>query len=358
MAEKFVEGNKLCTLGKPSWRKPLPASNIAGVSTLTGGLAMRFKSLAAITLTVLTLAASTAAQHLSKHLILKDGSFQATSKWEIKGDRVRYLSAERNEWEEMPKSLVDWDATEKYNTERAAGAPTPEAVELDKELEAERRADEIHSPHVAPGLRLPEDGGILLLDTFQGQPQLVELGQSSGEINHNMKGNILKGAINPLGSAKQTIELPGLHATVQAHAAIPSIYVNLQEQNEMDASQQPSGKAPVQPWDRFHIVKVQSKQEKRIVGDIKVAVYGKVSQEQKLVATTAVKLSGSWVKITPEKPLAPGEYAVVELLGDEGMNLYLWDFGVNPNAAANVMVTKPDPAEAATPEKPADPQKR
>ena len=324
---------------------------------------MRFKSLTAIPLALLVAAiwlpAPGSAQQLSRRLVLKDGSYQSTSKWEIKGDRVRYLSAERDEWEEMPRSLVDWSATEKYNQERASGAPTPEAVELDKELEAERRADEVHSPHVAPGLRLPEDGGVMLLDSFQGQPQLIELGQSSSDVNHNMKGNILRGAINPLASAKQTMELPGLHAKIQAHAAVPAIYVNVEGQGQADASPQPSAeKAPPQPWDRFHIVRAQAKQEKRIVGDIKVAVYGKVSQEQKLVPTTAVKLTGGWVKITPEKPLATGEYAVVELLGNEGMNLYVWDFGVNPSAPANRMAIRPDPSEAGAPEKPAAIQKR
>ncbi len=295
------------------------------------------------------------AQQLSKRLVLKDGSYQSATQWEIKGDRVRYLSSEREEWEEMPKSLVDWDATEKYNKERAAGAPTPEAVELDKDLEAERRADEEHSPHVSPGLRLPDDGGILLLDTFQGKPQLVELGQSTSDINRNTKGNILHGAMNPIASAKQTMELPGAHAKIQAHATLPSIYVNLEGQEVADPSQQ--SKTAQQPWDRFHIVKTQIKQDKRIVGDIKIAVYGKVSQQQKLVPASAVKLTGSWVKITPHDALAPGEYAVVEMLGDEGMNLYVWDFGVNPAAAANAAAITPDAAAAAA-QKPAAVQKQ
>ena len=108
-----------------------------------------------------------------------------------------------------------------------------------------------------------------------------------------------------IDGAKQSIELPGLHAKIQAHATIPAIYVNVEGQDQADANAQPSGDKPArQPWDRFHIVRVQAKQDKRIVGDIKVAVYGKVSQEQKLVPTTAVKMTGGWVKITPEKPLA------------------------------------------------------
>ena len=123
------------------------------------------------------------AQTLAKRLILKDGSYQLAAKYEIKGERVRYYSAERGEWEEIPKNLIDWDATEKYEQGRLQGAPAPEAVALDKELEAEQKAEEARSPRVAPGLRLPEDGGVFLLDTFQNHPQLDELHQSVGELD-------------------------------------------------------------------------------------------------------------------------------------------------------------------------------
>jgi len=320
-------------------------------------------SLAAI---ALVLALHSPAQDLARRLILKDGSYQLVTKYEVKGDRVRYKSAERDEWEELPSSLVDWPATEKYEKDRAAGPTIPEASALDKETDAEREAEESHLPQVAPGLRLPEDSGVFLLDNFQGQPQLVELQQSEGDINRNTKGNIFRGAINPIASAKQTIELEGEHALLHAHVAVPSIYINVEDESK---DRPPSGETasakqsepsldapraerqgplqpqqPVQalvPFDRFRIVRAKVKGGKRIVGDLKRAVTGKVSQDESFVKTTIDRVSGGWLKLTPTEDLAPGEYVVVEMKGSEGMNLYVWDFGVNPNAPANANPWKP-----------------
>src|SRR6202023_3305057 len=171
--------------------------------------------------------ASFSAQELARRLFLKDGSYQLVTKYETKGDRVRYLSAERNEWEELPASLVDWPATQKYEKDRAAGASVPEAVQLDKELEREREQEETLLPQVAPGLRLPEDSGVFLLDSFQGEPQIVELQTTEGDVNRNTKANILRGAINPVAGVKQTIELEGAHARVQSHVDVPSLYINI-----------------------------------------------------------------------------------------------------------------------------------
>jgi hypothetical protein len=307
---------------------------------------------------------SVSAQQLAKRLILKDGTYQLATRWEIKGDRVRYLSAERNDWEELPESLVDWKATSKFEQDRAAGASTPEAAALDKEIAAERAVEEAKTPLVAPDLRLPEDASFLLLDTFQNQPQLVELRENGGELNRNRGQNMIRAAIIPIPitSSKQTIEIEGSRAPVQAHATLPSIYINLdarQGQAANSVSQQPQQpQQPEQAWDRFHIVRAQPKKGKRIVGVVKINPLGKVSQQQNLVATTCQKISGGWVKVTPTAPLDPGEYAVVELLGREGMNTYVWDFGVNPAAPANSSVLKPEaPATpASSPDKPHESQ--
>lgn len=308
-------------------------------------------------LILITLPTESSAQNSPRRLILKDGSYQIITKFEVKGDRLRYFSVEREEWEELPTSLVDWPATEKYEKDRAAEAANPQAVQLDKELEHERELEEAQLPQVAPGLRLPQDSGVFLLDSFQGEPQLVEIQQTAGDVNRNMKGNIFRGAINPIAGLKQTIELEGAHATVQAHADVPSLYINVDPSpDQLDSSAAPkdNGRSaqgpqqpqqpqqPIVPFDRFRIVRTEVKGGKRIVGDVKRAVTGKVSQDQKFVRTTISRVSGGWLKVTPTESLPPGEYALVEMMGKEGMNLDVWDFGVNPKAPANANPWKPE----------------
>ncbi len=283
-------------------------------------------------------------------LILKDGSYQQVLKYEVKGDRVRYLSAERYEWEEVPSSLVDWAATKKWEEDRAKASANPDVRAADAEEEAERKAEEAKSPQIAPGLRLPFQGGVFLLDAFGGRPELVELQQNSSDINKNTKGNILRAAINPLASAKQSIELPGPHAKVQAHLGQPVIYANLGDM----VVQEPETGPPQRdlPIDqKYRIVRMQPKKGGRVVGNIKITLTGRVSQQQALVPTAVEQVQGGpWYRITPSAPLEPGEYAIVEMLPGEQINLFVWDFGVNPAAPENPAAWKPSPVGQGTPE--------
>jgi hypothetical protein len=304
-------------------------------------------------------------QELSKRLILKDGSYQLVTKYEVNGDRVRYLSAERNEWEELPKDLIDWPATEKFEKERSVSA-LPEAATIDKETDAERNAELARLPLVAPGLRLPEESGVFLLDNYQSQAQLVELQQLEGAVDEKARPNILRGALAPMGG-KQSIELEGEHATVKAHVNLPSIYINVEDDLNQPppgqtASAQPSrpsldapreqpqqAEGPLVPSDRFRIVRAKVKNGRRGIGDLKRNSSGKISENADFVKTTIDKIGHGWFKLTPAAELAPGEYALIEMNGNEAMNLYVWDFGINPNAGPNANPWKPEEKDTTKP---------
>ena len=145
--------------------------------------------------------------------------------------------------------------------------------------------------------------------------------------------------------------------------SVPSIYINIDsDQGSGSAAGTPSATAevakgalaPLPPAERFKIIRAEVKGGKRIAGGIKIAVYGKVKADERFVAATVTPMTGGWVKLTPTEPLPSGEYAVAEMLGKEGMNLYVWDFGVNPAAPANALAWKPDPHDL--PKKPDEPE--
>jgi hypothetical protein len=275
-------------------------------------------------------------QQRTQRLVLTDGSYQSVVKFEMQGDRVHYLSAERYEWEDIPANLVDWDATNKYNQELGSGKLKTKLAETPEEKE-EREKEEANSPEISPGLHLPGSGGVFLFDQYQGKPELAEIVQNGGEVDKaSRKKSVLRATISPLSASKQDMEVKGEHAQIQSHVPRPTIYIDI------DAGPQ-NGTAP---GERFRIIKATAKNGMRILGDVKVTVSGKASQEATVVAANVEKVgTGQWLKIVPTQDLAPGEYAVVEMLTPEEMNLYVWDFGVNSSAPANPNTWQPAAAK-------------
>jgi hypothetical protein len=271
------------------------------------------------------------AQQKTKRLILKDGSYQSVVKYEIQGNRVHYLSAERYEWEDLPGSMIDWEATKKYEADLSSGKLTTRSEETPEEKE-EREKEDANSPEVAAGVRLPGSGGVFLFDEYQGKPELAEIVQNGSEAKKSTGKNTLRAALNPLAGAKENFELKGAHAQIQSHVPRPTIYVDIDEGPGNDVALS----------DRFRIVRAEMKNGVRVVGNLKVSASGKMSEQTTVVPAKVEKLGrGEWVKVTPLGDLAPGEYAVVEMLGPNEINLYVWDFGVNPAAPANPNTWQP-----------------
>jgi hypothetical protein len=270
----------------------------------------------------------------AKRLILTDGSYELVREYSIQGARVHYYSAERREWEDMPYSLVDWNATKQF-TEADSGKQSEQTNETLEKVAKERTEYEARSPLAAPGLRLPVSDGVFLLDIYQKVPELNPLNQNGADLNKNLGRNILRGLINPIASSKQTIELPGLHARVQSHTSTPSIFISIDRNDPTQLYTSETAK------DHLQIVRCEIKNENRIVGNINIAVYGKVKQSVQAVAVKVEALSEYWAKITPAASLEPGEYVLMEFDEKGAMNQFVWDFGVDPGAPQNFIVVRP-----------------
>jgi hypothetical protein len=302
-----------------------------------------------------------------KRLILKDGSYQIVTKWEVKKDRVRYYSAERAEWEEVPNDLVDWAATERWNKAHENGEPAPgasispnmppltheeeqkEAAALDAAAAAERADQQARVPLVAPGLHLPDRDGIFILDSFQSIPELVHLDQSTGNVNRDTNHNVLRAAIGSFSGAKEPVRLNGQSARVRVHVDDPVLYVSLDTGNSEDiapedamvvnthgANATPDKNDYSSPESHYAIVRVDVHPGERVIGALRVNRAGDATQSADIIPTKAEILPGKhWMKLTPKESLSIGEYALMEVLQPGVINLDVWDFGVSPNAPEN-----------------------
>ncbi|HEX7727706.1 MAG TPA: hypothetical protein VF392_01625 [Terracidiphilus sp.] len=298
-------------------------------------------------------------------LILKDGGYQLVRDYKIVGDRVRYLSQERGEWEELPASLVDWDATKKWEQDHAAQQPDDdspamkEAAELDREEAAARASERNRMPEVASGLELPDQDGVFALDTFHGTPELVELVPT--DLSLNAKNRHGLSTLNPLAVSRANLELDGAHAKVHLHVNDPAIYLSLEGRD--DAEEVISHALTVQTngakemanrkhgahsiASGFTLVKLDERQAVRIVGAIHTSLKGDISQSEDIVPTKVEPIADKhWLKLTPAKPLEIGEYALIEILSDSDINQSVWDFrvdprfGDNPGALTPIVATK------------------
>jgi hypothetical protein len=294
---------------------------------------------------------TTATNH---RLILKDGSYQIVRKYEIVGDRVRYISVERGgEWEELPVSLVNWEATRKWERDQAAtikevSAAMEEAAEIDKEEADERNELKTRRPEVATGLALPDEDAVFALDTFEDASELVEL--APVDLAMNAKNRHGLSTLNPLSAAKASLELEGAHARVHLHVGAPAIYLSLASRDDAETvlshalTVQTGGAKEVvnrkhgahSPSSGFAIVRADERNTVRIVGAIHVSPTGAVTQEEDVIPAKVEVLPGKhWLKITPQKPLAPGEYALVEIISASEINQSVWDFCIDPQSGDN-----------------------
>jgi len=296
------------------------------------------------------------AQAPNQRLVLKDGTYQVVTKYQKVGDRVRYYSAERGQWEELPQNLVDWAATEAWAKDHKPGAEpvspaVPEAAAIDQE-EQHARA---RTPDVSPGLRLPDQDGVWALDTFHDQPELVGLAQNSASVDRQTGHNVLRSTLNPLGGIQQNVQIPGAESKVKLHVNDPAFYVSIVgvDDNEADSSavtvDTSGGSAREKnPFNssksQYAIVRVRSnfKKDYRVVSGIKIGVAGKVTQTEDVIPTTAQPLPGNrWIRLTAKEPLTIGDYALMEVLGPGEVNLSVWDFRIDPQGPDNTNALLP-----------------
>lgn len=273
-------------------------------------------------------------QFRGKKLVLTDGSFQLVRSWERKGDRVRFYSIERSTWEEIPVTMVDFAATAKAEVD--AAKTIEEANEKLKTIQQTQLAQEIDvdaSIEIAPGMFLPDGDGIFVL---QCQPEdlanprpatarcaVLTLSQISTEAKVDKK-QLLKQIFTPIPiiPGKHRISAAGKAAEVRLNTAQPEFYIRTADAREPE----------------MELIRATVKGDKREVNVISTNIAGEKRNDYKGIPVQRWTMARGVFRLTVGESLAAGEYALAEFLPGEGINLYVWDFGVDVPGA-----TKPAP---------------
>ena len=246
-----------------------------------------------------------------KKLILMDGTYQLAREYAVEGDRVRYWSVERSQWEEIPTNLVDWDATHKAEAEQAgrdaelkAKIHASQVAQLTKDIDVDR------SLEIKPGLFLPDAVGFYALD----RDKLIrEMKQSTAVIKTSTGREverIMSGV--PMIPSKRTMEIPGERAAMRLATAEPEFFMRPADEREP----------------QFRLLRAQVKGGHRVIDSISIHFTGQETHNATDIEIQTWTPATGVFRYTVDERLEPGEYAFVEMTG-EGISGYVWDFGID-----------------------------
>lgn len=235
-------------------------------------------------------------------LYLKDGTAQLVREYQVQSDRVRFYSVELQQWDELPLDLVDMKRTEREE-------PRTTPSENDLKIDAAKNEDEIALAEETA--RIPEEPGV---HYFSGD-RLVAIPSAQSGLSQTKVRNPLKVFSPNRGApAKVTITLAGEHSANIVRDASPKLYVQLSKEGN------------------FALVRLPPAKGARMVETLSVApgsneILG--GEFEGVPFHRSPMARDALYRISPSKPLEPGEYAVVEYTPST-TEVTVWDFAVGP----------------------------
>ena len=235
-------------------------------------------------------------------LYMKDGTVHLVKEYKVEGDRVKFYSVDRGEWEEVPSELVDLKRTETESAERKAARD--EEVKLITQEDKAKRAldDEV--------LKIPQDPGVYSLEG--GTLHIFK--QAESKVHTNKGRVLLKAAVPvPLIPGKATVELEQPHSLNLSKAARPDLYIQLDKE------------------EHFALIKLTPHHEVRIAERVSIMPVVKESVEEvdEVQIFKKQMTESGLFKFWPQEPLKPGEYAVIQYTPGK-MDPQIWDFAYKP----------------------------
>jgi hypothetical protein len=167
----------------------------------------------------------------------------------------------------------------------------------------------------------------------------VTLLEQAGSQVRTDKKQFLKRVLSPIPivPSQRNVEIPGSRAKVRVTSTQVEFYLR-------EAPPDPDRTTPIEKSSRpgesgpeVELVRATVKGNKRQLESIKSLFGEQMEEKRATISVERWEIAPTVYRFTLSQPLPPGEYALAEMLTD-GMNLFVWDFGVDSPGA-----TKPAP---------------
>jgi hypothetical protein len=260
-------------------------------------------------------------------LMLTDGTYQLVREYQRNGEHVRYYSMERGAWEELPASMVDWNATAKAEAETEKRSA--ELVEKVHKQEEARRLDNVSdidaSLRVGDGAFLPSGEGMFVVE---GRTIRI-LDQAGSEMKTDKK-RVIAEVLSPVKvvPGKQTLVMQGAHAVVRLRTDHPEFYLREAPPDPDSTSSIQRSRRAGEAGPDVELVKTKVGRNTRILESIRTLFGQAVNENINIISMQRWEVAPNVYRFTLSQPLPPGEYVLAEVL-EEGLNLYVWDFGLD-----------------------------
>ncbi len=121
----------------------------------------------------------------------------------------------------------------------------------------------------------------------------------------------------PIIPTRHNVSIHGMHAKLRLRTDQPEFYMRTEDARTPE----------------MELVRAKAHGENRQIEKVD-ELFGVQRSAGDTISMQRWEIARGVYRFTLSKPLAPGEYALAEMVGDEGTSLYVWDFGVDTEHAA------------------------
>ncbi len=242
--------------------------------------------------------------------MLKTGSYELVREYYVEGDRVRYYDVDRAQWEFVPTALVDWDATktQEAKEEQSQAALLSKVQKQEDEHNAVESLDIDASLEIAPGVFLPPGVGLF---AFNGKSVIqVPQAQTDSQLS---KKHFLEQVLVPVPiiPTRHVISIPGEHSKFRLNNQ-PEFYLRTESPQTPDVE----------------LIRTKIHRGDRQIMNLDQLMGAEQTKSDMLPMQQWV-IAKNVYRYTLGEKLPRGEYVIAQILPNQGMSLYVWDFGVN-----------------------------